>query len=350
MLSDFDTHLKRHLFGQWLGISVVAGLLCLALIRNSAELAALELLVASAMIIWGVSFAALRDQPGYWVYAALAPKFIMDQQAIEQVRSLRFTLWVRAMSPLQWPFGAPTILTSLLVFSLWLGLQVFPGYSLLLTVLTVVLLFPLLLGLQMAGAVPYFAMLASPEGEALVLAGGARRRRMRSYRREDLLISLLITYALIWPLHGNPVFEPDNGYASIDFIGAVLVLVWTAAFFLLLGARRSRLFSHVGERLSGLFLFAPERAGLAGHSLMLRCTLYGAGLTAWSVALCLILAVMPTPPAFPLFCLLLLPGLGAIYWCERGVTLTTDAEQARQYIEELSIAPASVARRGLERA
>lgn len=349
MLPDFHQHLRRHLGWQWLGISVLSALMTSALIRNSG-LGLTELLTGAAAIVLGVAFGVLRDQPGYWIYATLAPKFMMTQRALEEMQSLRFTTWVRLMAPLQRPFAAPCVLAAMLTVILWIGCIWVPEHRAVVLALLLILLFPILLYLHMAGSVLYFTMLAGPAGERMSLDSGMRKRSLRSYRREDLLISLLITYALIWPLRSHPAFSLEGGYANIDFIVAALVLCAIATFFMQLGARRSRVYSQVGEYLSAVFQDEPVAlpARFAAVPTMWRGVFHVLGLASWVVLLCLGFAQFSESPAFPLFCLLLLPALGWVYWIERSVTLTADMQKAQQFIEEQAVAPASVERRTLD--
>ena len=151
---------------------------------------------------------------------------------------------------------------------------------------------------------------------------------------------------LIGPLQSKPAFSLAAGYANPEFIVAAVLLSWIAASFSLLGARRSRLFSVVGERLSQLYStdaeLASPRSNSAGAALEGAAD---AALALWSLGLCLLLGLLPWTPPFPLFCALLLPVLGWVFWRERGVTLQVDAEQAAQFIDEQGVQPVAVARR-----
>ena len=117
-----------------------------------------------------------------------------------------------------------------------------------------------------------------------------------------------------------------------------MILGWIVTFFLLLGARRSRLYSAVGERLSAL-LRTPS-APVAGSARVLpRMALYYAAVGLWALLLCGLLAQLPQPLPFPLFCALLLVAPGWAFWRERGLTQQRDAEQAGLFIRELGVQP-----------
>ena len=52
-----------------------------------------------------------------------------------------------------------------------------------------------------------------------------------------------------------------------------------------------------------------------------------------------LLAQLPQPLPFPLFCALLLVAPGWAFWRERGLTQQRDAEQAGLFIRELGVQP-----------
>lgn len=350
MLLSFERYLQRHLLAQLVGMTLICLLLTFALIRNVAGQGLFEVLLAVGVIVWGVSFAALRDLPGYWVYAALAPKFVVDARAREGLGKLRVNRWIQAMSPLQYPMVAPSLLAILMVLLLWAVMSLLPQQQTVTAILVLGLLFPLWLALQSNGAARYFLLLASPEGEVLMQQGGLRQRRSLSYRFEDLLVSLSITFVLIWPLGSNPAFSRDAGYLHGDFLVAALLLCWIAGFFVVLGARRSRLYSMVGEQLSALFLCEMPQvpAALLSLSFTRRSLLYLLLSGCWVLALCALLSWVATGVPFAVFCLLLMPALGWVFWMERGLTLRADFTQAAQFISERAVAPVATPRRAMD--
>jgi hypothetical protein len=346
MLPTFQQHLGRYAVAMWLGISLLCLMLVFALLRNSQTLSLVELLIAGGAITFGVSLGALRDAPGYWIYSTLAGKFMMSKEELQTVRGQQFSPLIRWLSPLHNPLGLPLLSTAGIVLVLLLGHSLFAQHPTVLAIGVLGLLFPLwLCWLLLAGA-RFQLVLASPEGEAAIGQDKRKPRRVSDYRREDLLVTLAINFALIWPLQDNAAFNLTAGYGNPEFIVAALLLIWIAAFFTLLGARRSRLTSVVGERLSQLFLLdSPAVAPAPARPLLQRLSLYVALLGLWTVASCLLLGLLPRPLPFPLFCLLLLPALGWVYWHERGITLQRDAEQAALFIDEQVVQPVAVARR-----
>ena len=350
MLPNFRTHLGRYAVAQWIGISLLCLLLVFSLVRNSAVLGIFELLSAGVAIVGGVTYGAFRDAPGYWIYSTLGPKFMLSKEELSEVRGLQFNRVLRWLNPVQSPFGMPLLLIVLVVPLLLAGQMLFPSQQSLLVLVVIGLVFPLLLSGLLLGSARYFLALASPQGEAVLREGLRRPRQARLYRCEDLCISLLITFVLICPLQDKPAFSLVAGYASPEFMVAALLLGWIAAFFILLGARRSRLFSVVGERLSAVFDTeaaqpTPIRSGVA---LLRRLLAYYGLIALWVLVLCLGFAQLPLKPPFPLFCLLLLPVLGGVFWRERGLTLRRDGREAAQYIEEQAVMPVAVARRSYD--
>lgn len=346
MLPTFQQHLGRYAVAMWVGITVLCLLLTFSLVRNSQELGLLELLLAGLAIAVGVTYGAVRDAPGYWIYCTLAGKFMMSKEELARVRSLKFSALTRWLNPLHKPMSMPLFAGGVVALLLLSGYSLFPEHLHLVALVVIGLLFPLFLGWLLLAGAHYYLVLASPEGEVAAREGIRQPRRVNSYRHEDLLITLVITFFLIWPLQTNPAFSLAAGYGQIDFIVAAVLLNWIAGVFILLGARRSRLSSVVGERLSQLFSQSqPQPVQPSARPLLQRLLGYYALLGLWPLGLCLLLGLLPWTLPFPLFCLLQLPALGWVFWHERGLTLQRDAEQAMQFIDEQVVQPVAVARR-----
>ena len=346
MLPTLQRHLGRHVASTCVGMMFLCLMLSFALVRNSASLMLPELLLAGVAIAAGMAYGVMRDAPGYWIYSTLMAKFILSKEEIVQIRTLQFSPAIRWLNPLQTPHGLPLLAAIAMLFVLLAGGLIFPQHLTWLALTIIGVLLPVALSWMLLRTARYYVVLASPEGEDLIGTGMRGPRRVGAYRREDMWIALLINFALILPLQGKPAFDLEAGYDSRDFMVASLLLIWIAAFFTLLSARRSRLFSVVGERLSKLF---DHDAAVIGarppRSTLARMLAYYALSGVWSLCLCLLLGALPVTAPFPLFCALLLPALGGVFWHERGVTLQRDAEQAMQFIREQTIQPVASVRR-----
>jgi hypothetical protein len=346
MLPTFQRHLGRYAATMWFGLTFLCMMLSFALVRNSQSLGLTELLIAGMSIAAGMTYGATRDAPGYWIYSTLTAKFIMSKEEVGEIRGLQFSPLIRWLNPLQTPFAMPSLAAIAMFFLMLGGYQLFPRHPKLLALAVVGVLLPLLLSGMLMRTARYYIVLASPDGENLIGKDTGGPRQVKAYRREDMLIALLINFALIWPLQSKPAFSLDAGYGSRDFIVASVLLVWIAAFFTLLSARRSRLFSEVGERLSRLFNHEAVVLGQRSiRPVLQRFLMYYALLGLWTLCLCMLLAILPLLLPFTLFCMFLLPALGGVYWYERGVTLQRDAEQAGQFIDEQAVQPVASARR-----
>jgi hypothetical protein len=346
MLPTLQRHLGRHVASTWLGMTFLCLMLSFALVRNSQSLRLSELLIAGVAIAVGVTYGVTRDAPGYWIYSTLVAKFIMSKEEIAQIRDLQPSPVISWLNPLQTPYAMPLLAAIAMFFVLSIGDRLLPRHSTLLALSVIGVLLPLALSWMLLRSARYYIVLASPEGEALIGKGTRGPRRVNAYRREDMWVALLINFALIWPLQSKPAFSLDAGYGSRDFMVASILLTWIAAFFTLLSARRSRLLSVVGERLSQLFNHdAVVVDHLPPRSALRRMLVYYALLGTWSLSLCLFLGSLPTEVPFALYCSLLLPALGAVFWYERGLTLRCDSEQAMQFISEQTVQPVASLRR-----
>ncbi|MEO4047566.1 hypothetical protein AAFN46_10805 [Pseudomonas sp. CAU 1711] len=339
MLPTFRQHAGRYGFGLCLGVSLLCLLMTFALLRNSQAPGLLELLPAGFAIAFGVTLGASRDAPGYWIYAARALKFMVLPAELQQLQRMRIGPLVAALNPLQRPLSLPLLLGGLITLLLWAGLTLVPAYPAAVALLVLGLLFPLLLALLLTGSASYFMVLASDQGENALLPHMRRLRDAGRYRVEDLGVSLSISLALIWPLHNRADFDLQGGYERPQFVVAAMILGWIVTFFMLLGARRSRLHAAVGERLSALLRNVPHDQVAGGGRGLPRMALYYALVGLWALLLCWVLARLPQPLPFPLFCALLLVVPGWAFWHERGLTISRDAEQAGQFIDELGVQP-----------
>ncbi|MBC9251900.1 hypothetical protein A9179_16640 [Pseudomonas alcaligenes] len=338
MLPNFQRHIGRYAFSLWLGLSLLCLLLTWALLRNSPQLGVPALLLAGMCIAFTATLGAVRDAPGYWIYAARALKFMPGQGELARLHQLRVTPLINGLNPLKQPFVLPGLVTLLVALLLLAGQALWPAHLELLALGVLCGVLPLLLGLILAASAPYFMALVSIEGEAALAGHLKQPRDARRYRLEDLGISLLLTLSLIWPLQDKPAFSLQGGYGTPEFIVAAVILAWVAAFFSLFGARRSRLFAQVGEQLSSLVRCESPRPRRES-ALLLRHAGYAALIAAWAVLLCLVLAALPQRLPFPLFCALLLAAQGWAFWRERGLTLLRDDRMARQFIDEMQVLP-----------
>jgi hypothetical protein len=346
MPPTFQRHLGRYALSMWLGMTFLCLMLSFALLRNSQSLSLLELLIAGVSIAVGVTYGTMRDAPGYWIYSTLVAKFIMSKEEIGEIRGLGFSPLIRWLNPLQTPFGMPLLAGVGIFLLLWTGYQLFPAHPKMLAFSIIGVLLPMLLSLMLLKTARLYIVLASPDGEDLISKSMHAPRKVNAYLREDMLIALLINFALIWPLQSKSAFSLDGGYDSRGFIIASVLLTWIAAFFTLLSSRRSRLFSAVGEQLSRLFSHETvSDEPRPARSMLPRALLYYALLGIWTLGLCLLFGILPIKLPFTVFCGLLLPALGAMFWHERRLTLWHDVQQAAQFIDEQTIQPVASARR-----
>jgi len=331
MLIPFSAYRRTNLIRQFTSLVVLNTLLLLGLATKTVVTPE-EWAFAVAAIIAGVSYASIRDVPGLMAYAEQSPKFYRDEAdftALGRYASGRRKLTATCLGH---PLIAALILGAGLTGLYLLGTSHWPELPRLLTTsLALVLVYPLILSGVTRFLTPIFV------GWKEIAANSAQTpsspaslpRRLRRTAAEDLTVTALITAALVLPVRHSVAFQHLTGYDSIDFILAALILVLIVLPLTLFSAWRTRLHACAGELYRDQHLIPPAApTDTTVPSRWRRWLRYSLLLCALTAVTCLTVgALLPELPVEIILALLLAP-LVPIFWRERSLTLSANAQDA----------------------
>jgi len=340
MLTLFSKYRYNYGIATAVFVAVFNALLMLGLVAKTAVSVG-EWIFALAAIIGGMSYAGIRDTAVRLVYAGESPKFYRSEQDIQSLKRYA-TGWRQVAFFLARPLYGAFILVALFV-ALHVLLQcLWPSALLPLTALVLLVFYPITFGCLVCFIAPLFVAWRDEQIIAklkLSIDNCCVAQLRRKLATEDMLITLLITTALVLPVRHSAEFAPSLGYSSSEFLVAALILVTLVMSLCLLSAWRSRLYSCAGD------LYRCKSSDLAGLSLSFaakngcwrRWFQYGLMLCAFTLSACLLLGLIyPATPIQMVLLILLLPVAG-IFWIERNKVLTENFYQASQVVTEFPL-------------
>lgn len=331
MIPNFSTFSSKYIRVAVLPVIVVSALLTSSLIRNVINITLPEIIAGLGAICLSIVWSMMRDGRGYWVYSVFTMRMYESPEDIARyMRSLtlegRSKLFYR-------PFWASLLtLCAVVLFSTaiwWCG----PSYRYVLIGLLGVVVLPAVMLWQLDKSIPFCIL------NALLIHDKpneyqAKPRRLPSCLAEDLLLSLLINFALVLPIARKPAFSLAGGYANPAFIVAFIILLTIVMLFMFCFAIRPRRYVIFGELLIGNIKddFAPVTpcAVTSKLSRPWRLVIWLLLIAIWSIVICLIFNGIGMTPSFtPLYLCSLLPII-AIYCAERYQVLYTNFLEAQE--------------------
>jgi len=337
MLIPFAHYRRRHAVGVYISIAILNALLLLGLATKT-TLTPAELAFALIAIVGGVSYASLRDLPGHLIYCGQSPKFYRDEAdfALLARYARGWRQWLALVArPLPSAIVLAGGLTGLnaVCSTLWPGLWTSAIVLLLASPFTlswlVWFLAPLLVGWQEveARSAPY-----KDTADIRTIP-----QRIRGLATQDLLVTSLITAALVLPVRHNPGFQPSPGYGSVEFMLAALILVMIVLPLTLVSAWRSRRLSCSGELYRSHLPALTPLPVLGNGSRWSRWCRYSLLLCGLTPLTCLGLGALHPSAPIELVLLLLLAPLAPVFWIERRRTLVANFQDAAHLVNEFPL-------------
>lgn len=328
MIPRFATFSQKYIRAAVLPIVLVSGILTSSLIRNVIDITLPEIIAGLGAICLSIVWSMMRDGRGYWTYSIYTMRIFETPEVIAKYMERKTGGWAKLLYRPFWASLVTLSLVALLSSLIWLcG----PSWRYELIALLGVVILPLLMLRQLDKSITFNILLAlKTHSEPEVYR--PRLRRLPGCVGEDLLLSLLINFALVLPIARKPAFSLDAGYADPAFIIAFMILMGVVMLFMFAFASRSRRYVVFGELLNGTLNsdsapFAPW-SFTGKWTRLRRCLFWFLVVLVWSIAICLIFAALHITPHFiPLYLCALLPLL-AIYCAERYQTLYSNFSDA----------------------
>ncbi len=334
MQPNFKTFRRQYLLMTFLGLLIPSALLSMSLVRNVINITLPELIMGLGMIAVAITFSAVRDSRGYWFYAIQAVKIFEPESERQRLITANIPAWrqLLARSP---------VFAALLAFIFVVAISAV-GYS---------WSYPHIDALiYLCGffILPFFSLLLLGSivichtREAILnssLTTGSVKN-IYYYLGYDVLISLLVNFALVFPIARKPAFSLADGYNSMLFQIAFCVLLLAVLLFMLFFARVSRRYIMVGELIAEDIDLSFARRPLPSLLAVFlkqhrRYIIYFFSVILWGILLCNSAALLVDSQDFiPLYLLALIP-IVLIYLVERYQVLYVAFIQAKDIHQRL---------------
>lgn len=337
MIPRFEPFSRKYLQAAVVPVMLISGILTLSLIRNVIDITLLEIIAGLGAISLSIVWNMMRDGRGYWAYSVFTLRVFENQDVLVGYMQRRTSGWAKLLYRPLWASLVTLCLTTVLSGLIWLcG----PEWRYALIALLGIVVLPALLLFQLGRSIGFNILLAlkfHTEPESC----RPRLRRLPSCVAEDLLLSLLINFALVLPIARKPEFSLAAGFADVAFIIAFMILMGAVMLFMLVFASRSRRYVVFGELLNGTL--NANSAPFTPWGFTSKLTRWQRGLIwllasqLWGVAICLIFASTQIDPQFtPLYLCALLPLL-VVYCLERYQTLYSNLIDAQEMLKRYQL-------------
>lgn len=328
MIPRYATFNKKYLRAAAIPLVLISGILTSSLMRNVIDITLPEMIAGLGAISLSIVWSMMRDGRGYWTYSVFALRVFEPLEASSGHKEFK----TEGLAKLLYrPFWASLVNLSLVVVLCSLIWLAGSGGRYALIALLGVLILPALMLFQLHKSISFNILLALKSYQEPDVYR-PRQRTLPGCVAEDLLLSLLINFALVLPIARKPAFSLAAGYTDPAFVIAFMILMAVVMLFMLVFASRARRYVIFGELLNGTL--DDNAVPFAPWSFTGKLTRIGRGLIwlvatlVWSIAICLIFAALQIKPQFiPLYLCALLPLL-VVYYAERYQTLYANFNEA----------------------
>jgi|GEM_PF-2929208 len=356
MLTPFQKY--RHKYAVVVGLSIVVldALLMLGLTIKTA-ISSFDWCFIVAAIVAGVSYAGIRDTAGRLAYAGEATKFYRGKEDFKLLE--RYAIGWRKIAFLLTKPLYPALLLAVIFVALQIFLSAFfevllqsvvPSElrgQLLLGAFLLIFLYPISLACLVYFLIPFFAGWKEVQAASVFMRAQRNfyaKQLIKNIAMQDMLITVFISTALVWPLRHSEKFSPLLGYNSIAFFLAALIMLMIVLFFSLLSASRKRLYESTGDlyRLKDSSFTAPVLTEATKSARWHRWFHYILILSAVTAFSCWALGVVyPQAPIELMLIFLLLP-VAPIFWIERTLVLRVSFYEAAKMVAEFPLRPSDL--------
>ncbi len=339
MIPSIEHFSKRYLRVAVYPMYMIPAILTFSLTRNAINISLMEMIFGLGAIAGSIAWGIMQDGRGYWFYTITS---LRVYEAPEKLREMMHLVPDRRFSPCYYlPPLAVALTFSYVIALCMVGWLLVPAYFYSWTWLCGLIFIPMWLVRMHRTAVKYQikrALRHLGDEERLAI----RPRTLYSSLLEDLVVSLLINFALVFPLAHKPQFSLTQGSHDPAFMVAFVILLWIVTGFMLLFAARPRRYILCGEMVCGdvddSFVKHAPSAFLRKVGLGWRVLLWGVFIPFWGGGVCILCSGFTSKPSFVPLYLFGLLGPVAIYCVERYWVLYKNYYQAKEVFEQMAIA------------
>lgn len=331
MLPTLREYYNRYVYLVCIMIFLICLLLMFSFMRNTTTINLTDAVAALCSIAFAITYNLVREQRNYWLYVIRSAKAIIDPKDLKEVNYKEKATYNKKVAMTHRPLITALSTTILACIATYAGYLFMPNYFTYFVFFMGIVIYPLFAWGLYYYIVPYniaqsLLFLTNKENDY------HQKNSLMTLIGWDLFNSTMVNLALVLPIARKPAFSLQDGYYSIKFIIAMLILMVIVGFFTILTAKAKRKHSFIGELFSGeidvnsmqsspiLKKFGTNRRK---HylSYLLICII-------WTCLACLLFGVLIPVKSFTaiyLFCLL---PLLILFCLERHFCLSNEFNQA----------------------
>lgn len=331
MLPTLREYYNRYVYLVCIMIFFICLLLMFSFMRNTTTITLVDAVAALCTIAFAITYNLVREQRSYWLYVIRSAKAIIDPKDLKKVNYKEKATYNKKVAILHRPLITALGTTILACITTYAGYLFMPNYFTYFVCFMGIVIYPLFACALYYYIVPYYIaqslfFLTNKEHDY------HKKISLMALIGWDLFNSTIVNLALVLPIARKPAFNLQDGYYSIKFIIAMLILMVIVGFFTILTAKAKRKYSFIGELFSGEIDIASMQSSPIlnkfGTNRRKHYLCYLFICIIWTCLACLLFGVMIPVKSFTaiyLFCLL---PLLILFCLERHLSLSNEYTQA----------------------
>lgn len=341
MLPSVETYTKHSARMAILSIFIPSALLCWSLARNVVDISLTELLFGLGAISFSIAFGIVRDNRGFWAYVLCSVRVYNGKSRRKTFVNVSLPWFIAAcfLKPICGGALLCFIVISLAALAyLFIPALIYPFIYMMGIIILPVMAYFFLTKTQLCNLNNVFNILLNRTSKE------KKQRRIYYYLITDLILSLLINFALVLPIARKSDFSLSQGYEHPHFMVSFAILLVIVAIFMFYFALPPKRYAFAGELLLGSIgnNFAAKKSwvGRLHPNIFRRYVFYFIFLCLWSPLVCLVFSRLEIATNFTMLYLIGLIPILVMYWGERYNVLFNSYHEAleiKQGLDESGI-------------
>ncbi len=250
MLPTLKEYYVRYAYLIVMVIFVICSLLMFSFMRNTTTISLIDAVAALCSIAFAITYNLVREQRNYWLYVIRSAKAIIDPNDLKKVDYTDKSAYAKEFSITRQPLISAIMSTIAAAILTYVSYLAIPNYFTYCVFFIGIVVYPI------AACGIYYYILKYSIAQTLLFLTNKKndyhqKNNLTTLICWDLFNYTLVNLALVLPIANRADFSLKEGYYSINFIGAMLILMIIVGFFTIITAKAQRKYSFIGELLSG---------------------------------------------------------------------------------------------------
>lgn len=236
MLPNYHYYMQAHHYTMLTPIYIASIVLSLCFINNYNELSFWLLFMGNFAIFIVILLSAMMNERIYWRYCIFSEKFYLKNNNKSEIKRTIISRYFTVFS-LSYIIGVIIIflVTSYLieiVFDSQIYIIIFLGFF----------LSPLMIWFFMYFLIKFYVSCSIHYLNNFSLYSREKKKFNISYLIvNEVFLSLLVNFPIVFPLQNSAAFSLEQGYLNIEFIVALIILLYSVLFVMLFLSKASKI-------------------------------------------------------------------------------------------------------------